>query len=90
MSKQTEMEEIYDSYEWLIREKLEQLDWLARKMYSEMGMFSISTKIAEPYVKKRMTKLIADVIQKGAEEYGKKEGKFRHREKKHSRFNQNL
>jgi hypothetical protein len=73
MAKALEMEDIYNSYEWLIREKLEQLDWLARNMFKEMDAFRIPMTEAKRFVKGKVSLLIADVIQKGAEEFGKKE-----------------
>jgi hypothetical protein len=69
MSKHSEMEDIFGSYEWCIIERLEQLDWMARKLYHEMGIFGISQKIAEPFVKNRMAALIEQVTKKGDEDF---------------------
>jgi hypothetical protein len=53
VAKQNEMEAIYRSYEWLIRERLEQLDVLSRSLYREMGVFGIPADESRAFVKKK-------------------------------------
>jgi hypothetical protein len=65
MSKQAEMEEIYESYEWLIKERLEQLDVLARNMFSEMGTFGIPKVQCDSFVQEKFKILANEVIEKG-------------------------
>lgn len=67
MSKQDEMESIYRSYEWLLRERLEQLDVLARNMFSEMGTFGIPKKLCDSFVQDKFKILAKEVIEKGSE-----------------------
>lgn len=62
---QNEMEDIYRSYEYLIKEKLAEVDWIARKMFKEMGIFSIPEKIAIPYVQQKFAELVKTVSKEG-------------------------
>jgi hypothetical protein len=71
MSKQSEMEEIYESYEWLIRERLEQLDTLSRRMFSDMSLARIPGEMCEPFVQKKIGELMKDVNMKAGENIGK-------------------
>lgn len=83
-SVKKDMEEIFESYEWLIREKLEDLDLLARRMFSEMGIFSVSRNESLPFVQEKMRTLILEVEKKGNEFVGS-DGRFRSSKKEHSR-----
>jgi hypothetical protein len=65
LRKQEEMEEIYKSYEWLFRERLEQLDVLARNMFSEMGTFGVPKAQCDSFVQDKFKILANEVIKKG-------------------------
>ncbi|MCR8633461.1 hypothetical protein [Paenibacillus radicis (ex Xue et al. 2023)] len=69
MSKQTEMENIYQSFEWLLRERLEQLDALSRKMCNEMSACGISQALYLPYIQIKVKNLAAAVVEKEDEDY---------------------
>jgi hypothetical protein len=64
MSKQAEMEDIYKSYEHLFREKLEEIDFMAQKMFLEMRVFHIPVTIYESYVQDKFRILAREVIGK--------------------------
>lgn len=70
MSKQAEMENIYFSWEWLIKEKLEQIDVLAQHMFSEMRLFGISRKLYEPFAQAKVRELIMQIDSKEGEKVG--------------------
>jgi hypothetical protein len=73
MSKQDEMEDIYQSYEYLFREKLEAMDYMARKMFSEMGLFGVPKALCDTYVQEKFKTLAMDVIEKGGKVVGRKD-----------------
>jgi hypothetical protein len=70
LSKQSEMEDIFLSYEYLFREKLEAMDHMARRMFSEMRTFGIPSEIYESYVQGQFKFLAKNVIEKGDETFG--------------------
>lgn len=67
MKRFGEMEDIFFSYEWLIRERLEALDRLSRKMYKDMSLAKIKAEESREYIQQRMAELIQDISRKGDE-----------------------
>lgn len=61
----SEMEATYASFEPLIRRKLEELDFLSRRMYTDIGIFGVPKRISYPYVQGKVDSLIRDVMEKG-------------------------
>ncbi|KIL35137.1 hypothetical protein SD71_16020 [Cohnella kolymensis] len=61
----SEMEDIYQSYEWLIRDKLEQLDHLARKMCADMGTAGFSHANYTFFIQQKVKELVAEIIREG-------------------------
>jgi len=60
-----EMEDIYQSYEWIIREHLTKLDFLSRKIFSDMGAEGIKHSIAVEYVQRKVAELAEEIIREG-------------------------
>lgn len=69
---QIEMEAIYRSYEWLIREKLVQLDSIARSMFAEMGTFSVKKESSREYAQSKFIELAKQVAKEGDKDGVKK------------------
>lgn len=82
MSKQNEMEDIFQSYEYLFREKLEVMDHMARNMFSEMSTFGIPKTVCDAYVQEKFKTLALEVIQKGGEQVVRAK-RIRNRRTKH-------
>lgn len=70
MSKYREMEKVFDSFEWLLRDRLEQLDWTIRCMFTEISTFGVKFAESKPYVQERFYDLVREVSSKGDIEYG--------------------
>ena len=68
--KVREMEAIFESYEFFIREKLEELDFLSRKMFAEIGIFSVPKDVSHPFVQEKVRLLALDIVRKGDESFG--------------------
>jgi hypothetical protein len=69
----SEMEDIYQSYEYSIRERLEALDHLSRKMFTDMSLARVKHPVAMEYVGRKLTELIAEIVEKGdASDCGKR------------------
>ena len=66
----SEMEDIYRSYEFVIRERLTQLDTLARKMCSDMGAAGIGHAKYTHFIQQKVKELAAEIIREGDEENG--------------------
>lgn len=83
MSKQSEMEDIYQSFEWLLQEKLEQLDANARVMFSEMSVAGIPQDRYIPFVQQKIRELAQSIIKKEDELYVKKHNQLRRSKKQY-------
>ncbi len=82
-TQEKEMVETYESYEPMIRKKLEELDFLSRKLFIDIGIFGVPKRDSYPYVQEKVDSLIRDVMEKGD---GSSElNKFRASREKYSR-----
>lgn len=89
MSKQEEMADIFNSYEWLIRERLIKIDQLARSMFAEMATFGIPHQVAREYSQKRFMELVESVAREGDGKSVKNYRLLGHKSK-HKRLDQDL
>jgi hypothetical protein len=64
-----EIQEVWDSFEWLYREKLESLDYLTRQMIKEMEATGADIRTVRSFVPKKFAGLWQTVSQ---EREGKK------------------
>lgn len=65
-----EMRAIWESYRWMIKEKLEELDYMTRAMQREMSPFYIPTWMSEPYINKEFVSLWNEVVEEQSTMYG--------------------
>lgn len=62
-TKQREMREIFQSYEWLLKSKLEELDYMIRKMQGEMATFGIFPAMQGEYLPEQFERLKREVVE---------------------------
>lgn len=68
-----EAAEIWESFEWLYRDKLQQLDHLTRYMLREMSLCNVPLRISRPFVREKFRQLWLDVAREQEEEVGRKQ-----------------
>lgn len=71
--KQSEMRSIWDSFEWILKDKLISLDNNARAITSEMRTMGVPAEMAREFVAERFMKLCSDVVTEQCERFDKKE-----------------
>ncbi|WP_213504531.1 hypothetical protein [Paenibacillus faecis] len=59
-----EITEIFDSFEYLLREKLEQADHILARIDYEGACMNVAPKVRQEYVKYRLIKLIEEIATK--------------------------
>lgn len=52
-----DLEEVWNSYEWLMKTKLEELDHMARQMFKEMKLVKASDKLIRSYIERQFAEL---------------------------------
>lgn len=67
-----DIEEVWDSFEWLYREKLESLDNLTRSMIKEMEDTGADYRTVRKYVPKKFEELWANVSELQEQKQGRK------------------
>lgn len=60
----TEMERTYNSAEWLLREKVEQLDHLMFKLHQEARTLGVETDYIQRYMQEKLIMMIDEVAEK--------------------------
>ena len=63
-----EMDRTYESFEWLLRDKVEQLDHLMFKLHQEARTVGVDNLYIGEYMRDKMCKLIDEVAAKREEE----------------------
>ncbi|OKP81610.1 hypothetical protein A3842_11050 [Paenibacillus sp. P3E] len=56
-----EMQRSYNAAEWLIRDKVEQLDWLLYKLHQEDRTLGVETWYIQSYIREKVTAMIDEV-----------------------------
>ncbi|BBI32458.1 hypothetical protein [Cohnella abietis] len=56
-------QEVWESYEWLIRQRLEDLDNLSREMFKDMRLARINTNVAYHVISQSFADLWAEVAE---------------------------
>jgi len=69
------MEEVWDSYEWLLKSKLEEIDYMTRKMFQEMQFVRAKNDDIRAFLHQRF----AELWERVADEQ-EAQAKFRRRE----------
>lgn len=64
-----EMDDIWNSHEWQIKEQLMKIDWYTRAMISEMKTFGASEAMIAEYLPRRFEHLKAEVVAEHTEKY---------------------
>lgn len=62
--QQREMEKTWDSFEYLLREKLEQADHILARIDYEASGLDVSVSVRREYVRARLIKLIGEITEK--------------------------
>jgi hypothetical protein len=75
--QQNEMEAIFQSFEWLLKERFLQLDAIARRMFLEMSACSVPKHMYESYCSERTKELIEKVVEEEGEAVARGNSKFR-------------
>lgn len=69
--RQTEMESIWNSFEWLIKDKLISIDNNARAMIAEMKTMSVPRDMMMEFLPRKYAELERQVIEEQERKYGK-------------------
>lgn len=64
-TRERTMNEIWDSWEWLLREKFEEIDHMVRKIETEAATFSVPRKTVEEFLPKKFLEMKERIV-KGA------------------------
>lgn len=70
--KRSEMKAIWNSFEWLMKDKLVSLDNMTRAMTSEMKTMGVTNKMIDEYLPEQFKRVWNEVIEEQAERYGEK------------------
>ncbi|RRJ62435.1 hypothetical protein EHV15_05320 [Paenibacillus oralis] len=62
--QQREMKATFDSFEYLLREKLEGADQILARIDYEVSGLGVSVKMRREYVRARLIEMIADIAEK--------------------------
>lgn len=57
------MQEIFKSFEWIIKDKMLELDQVIRAMQSEMGTFSVSPTMQAEFLPKEFERIKREVVE---------------------------
>lgn len=68
-AQRREMEEIWKSHEWQIKERLISIDNMTRAMIEEMKTFSVPQDMIAEYLPKQFAALKAEVVNEQSEKY---------------------
>lgn len=63
------IEEVWDSYEWLLKSKLEEIDYMARLMFQEMQFTRTDNNTIRDYMQERFAELWEYVASHEEENY---------------------
>lgn len=61
MAKQPIIEQVYDSWEWLLRDKLEDANNIVRRIYRECMQFDVKPEVYEVFMQRKIAKLLKEV-----------------------------
>lgn len=61
MGKETTLQEIWESWDYHLREAFERADSIARKMFAEASLFSVPREKQEAFFKAKTAELLADI-----------------------------
>jgi hypothetical protein len=59
--KQPVIDQIYESWEWKLREKLEDANDVVRRIHKECIQFGVKPTTYEAYMKEKLAKLLQDI-----------------------------
>lgn len=65
-----EMKITWESFRWLLKEKLEELDYMTRRMQTEMSAIRIPTEVSKNYISKEFALLWEEVAEQESQMYG--------------------
>lgn len=65
-----EMKITWESFRWLLKEKLEELDYMTRRMQTEMSALRIPPGVSKEYITKEFALLWTEVFKEESEMYG--------------------
>lgn len=71
-SAEREMKGIWESYEWLYKEKLIQLDNMTRNMIREMSLFSVPPDMREEFVRQQFKRIWLEIAKEQEVTVGRK------------------
>lgn len=75
-----EMRNSWNSYRWLLKEKLISMDNMTRSMTSEMTTVGVPKDIREAFIQEEFTKLWNEVINEQRERYKKEKTRKKRKE----------
>lgn len=65
-----EMKITWESFRWLLKEKLEELDYMTRRMQTEMSAIRIPSELSKEYITKEFGVLWEEVAEQESLMYG--------------------
>jgi hypothetical protein len=57
----TEIDQIYESWEWKLREKLSEANDVVRRVYKECMQFKVTPAAYEVFMKDKLSKLLQEI-----------------------------
>lgn len=72
LSKQQKMDEVFESFEYSLFEKLDAADHIMSRIYTEAGLLGVDAEFRKHYVRERVVDMIDQIAEKREAKDGRK------------------